>query len=66
MYLFDTWIPGSIVFWGALVLIVLISSYFRYRTRASRHRMIEKLAEHGQSVSPDLIDRIESGKDLRK
>ena len=66
MYLFDTWIPGSIVFWGALVLIVLISSYFRYRTRASRHRMMEKLAEHGQSVSPELIDRIERGKDLRK
>ena len=66
MMLFDTWIPGSIVFWGALVLIVLISSYFRYRTRASRHRMMEKLAEHGQSVSPELIDRIESGKDLRK
>jgi len=66
MMLFDTWIPGSIVFWGAIVLIVLFSSYFRYRTRASRHRMMEKLAEHGQSVSPELIDRIESGKDLRK
>jgi hypothetical protein len=66
MMLFDTWIPGSIVFWGALVLIVFFGSYFRYRTRASRHRMMEKLAEHGQSVSPELIDRIESGKDLRK
>jgi len=29
MMLFDTWIPGAIVFWGAIVLIVLISSYFR-------------------------------------
>jgi hypothetical protein len=66
MMLFDTWIPGNIVFWGALVLIVFFSSYFRYRTRESRHRMMEKLAEHGQSVSPELIDRIESGKDLRK
>jgi len=62
MMLFDTWIPGAIVFWGAIVLIVLISSYFRYRTRASRHRMLEKLAEKGQSVTPELLDRIESGK----
>ena len=59
MMLFDTWIPGSIVFWGAVVLIVLISSYFRYRTRASRHRMLEKLAEKGQAVTPELLDRIE-------
>jgi hypothetical protein len=65
MMLFDTWIPGSIVFWGALVLIVFFSSYFRYRTRASRHRMMEKLAEQGQSVSPELIDRIENGKRLK-
>jgi hypothetical protein len=63
MYLFDTWIPGSIVFWGALVLIVLISSYFRYRTRASHHRMMEKLAEKGQSVTPAPTDRME---DLRQ
>ena len=66
MWMGDFWFPSSLVFWGAIVLIVFFSSYFRYRTRASRHRMMEKLAEHGQSVSPELIDRIESGKDLRK
>ena len=54
MMLFDTWIPGSIAFWGAIVLIVLISSYFRYRTRASHHRMVERLAEKG--LTPEQID----------
>jgi hypothetical protein len=66
MMLFDTWIPGSIVFWGAIVLIVFFSSYFRYRTRASRHRMLEKLAEKGQTISPKVLHDIEGGKDLRK
>ena len=65
MWVFDTWFPGSIVFWGALVLIVFISAYFRYRTRASRHRLVEKLAEKGQPLSPELLDRIESGKRLK-
>ena len=65
MMLFDTWIPGAIMFWGAIVLIVLISSYFRYRTRASRHRMLEKLAEKGMAPSKELLDQIESGKELK-
>ena len=58
MYLFDTWIPGNIVFWGAIVLIVFFSSYFRYRTRESHHRMVEKLAEKGITPSKELLDRI--------
>jgi hypothetical protein len=29
------------MFWGAIVFIVFFSSYFRYRARVSRHRMIE-------------------------
>jgi len=62
MMLFDTWFPGNLVFWGAIVLIVFFSSYFRYRTRESRHRMLEKLAEKGQTVSTDLLGRIDEGK----
>ena len=63
MELFGTGIPGDAVFWGALVLIVFFGSYFRYRTNASRHRMLEKLAEKGQSVTPAPTDRME---DLRQ
>ena len=62
MELFGTWLPGDAVFWGAIVLIVFFSSYFRYRTRASHHRMMEKLAEKGQTVTPNLLGRIDDEK----
>ena len=62
MWMGDFWFPSSLVLWGALVLIVFFSSYFRYRTRASHHRMLERLAEKGQTVSTDLLGRIDSEK----
>ena len=62
MDVFGAWIPGNAVFWGAIVLIVFFSSLFRFLTRASRHRMIERLTEKGQNVTPELLDRIDSGK----
>ncbi len=43
------------IFWGAIVLIVFISNFFGYRERVSRHRAIEKLAEKGQPVPPELL-----------
>jgi hypothetical protein len=45
----------NIVFWGAIVLFVLIGSYFKYKTRESQHRLLEKLAEKGQAISPELL-----------
>ena len=62
MMLFDTWLPGNIVFWGAIILIVFFSGLFKYLTRASRHRMIERLTDKGQNVTPELLDRIDSEK----
>ncbi len=55
-------LPGGSILWIALILIVFVSSFFRYRTRASRHRMLEKLAEKGQAISPELLAQIEGGK----
>lgn len=55
-------LPGGSILWIALILIVFVSSFFRYRTRASHHRMLEKLAEKGQTISPELLAQIESGK----
>jgi hypothetical protein len=48
----------SMIFWGAIVCFVLIGSYFKYRTRESEHRMLERLAEKGQTISPDLLANI--------
>lgn len=44
------------VFWLAIVAIMFVMSFFGYRERASRHRMIETLAEKGQPIPPELID----------
>lgn len=44
------------IFWGAIVLIVFLSNFFGYRERTSRHRMIEKLAEKGQPIPPELLN----------
>jgi hypothetical protein len=43
------------IFWIAVVFIVFVTSFFRYRERASRHRMIETLAEKGQPVPPEML-----------
>lgn len=47
---------SSLVFWGAIVAIVVVSNFFSYRAQASRHRMIETLAEKGQPIPPDLLN----------
>lgn len=46
---------STIIFWAAIVLIVFCSSYFSYRSRASRHRLIETMVEKGQPIPPELL-----------
>jgi hypothetical protein len=46
---------STIIFWGAIVAIVLVGNYFSYKTQASRHRMMEIMAEKGQSVPPEMM-----------
>jgi hypothetical protein len=48
-------LDSTIIFWGAIVLIVIVGNYFSYKSQASRHRMMETLAEKGQPVPPELI-----------
>ena len=59
------WVTSTVVFWGAIVLFVFISSLFRYLTRSSQHRMLEKLAEKGQTLSPELLSSLGNGSDRR-
>jgi hypothetical protein len=58
MFFEHNFMSSTVVFWGAIVLFVLIGSYFKYRTRSSEHRMLEKIAESGQSLSPELLSRL--------
>lgn len=46
---------SSLIFWGAIVAIVFAGNFFSYRTQASRHRMMETLAEKGQPIPPELL-----------
>jgi hypothetical protein len=62
MPFFDFWFPHNMVFWGAIVLIVFIASFFRFLSHRSRNRMLERLADKGHSLTPELIDRIDQMK----
>ena len=59
--MFNHWDTDVILFWGAIVLIVLISNAFSFWARASKHRMIEKMVEKGQTISPELLAGISNG-----
>jgi hypothetical protein len=48
------WWPTAVM-WFGIVCIVLIGNYFNYKRRASRDRMLEKFAEHGQAPPLDLF-----------
>ncbi len=53
-----------VIFWAAIAFIVLVTSFFSYRAQASHHRMIEKLAEKGQPIPPELLAG--GGRDSRR
>ncbi len=44
-----------IIIWGAILLLVFITSFFTYLNRRNRYRVLEKIAEKGDSLSPELI-----------
>ena len=48
-------LDSTLIFWGAIVIIVVAGNYFSYRSQSSRHRMMETLAEKGQPIPPDLV-----------
>jgi len=55
----DFWIPHYPLFWAAAVLVVLIAGLFNYLTHLSRNRMLRRLAEMGNRITPELLDRID-------
>lgn len=60
------WMTSGAVMWIGIVLIVLIGHYFGYKRRESRDRMLEKIAEHGQSLSPAVTaELLSEGKDRK-
>ena len=44
------------LFWIAVLAIIFVVSFFRYRERTSRYRAIETLAEKGHQIPPDMLN----------
>lgn len=63
MYFGDHWISSSVIFWVAIVLIVIVSNFFRHQSRVAKYKMMETLAEKGQTISPDLLRDMGNGRE---
>lgn len=50
------------IFWIAIVIIVFLGTFFSYRERSARYRTIQTLAEKGQPIPPELLDRGRPGR----
>jgi len=55
MFIFPHSVGVVVVFWVAVVAMVFFGNFFSYRERASRHRMIETLAEKGQPIPTEYL-----------
>jgi hypothetical protein len=56
MISFHGW-ESAIIFWGAIAAIMVAGSYFRYKSQASHHRLLETMAEKGQQIPTELLTR---------
>lgn len=53
----DHGLLNTAVTWGAIVIIVVVSRYFRHQSRIAKYQMLEKMAEKGQTIPPDVLAR---------
>lgn len=57
--------PATLILVLGVVVIVFMTQFFSYRERASRHRVIETLAEKGQPIPPELLTSSRHSSDWR-
>ena len=50
--------PQGLVFWSAIVLIILIVALRKYFTERERQRTLRVAIERGQPIDPDLLQKI--------
>ncbi|GAA0537671.1 hypothetical protein FHS83_003480 [Rhizomicrobium palustre] len=48
------------IFWASVVLIVFFVSFFGYLGRRNKYRLLEKLAESGKTIPPELLQSLDS------
>jgi dolichol kinase len=56
------WVGPSAVFWIAIAAIAIAGSYFGHRARIAKYKMMETLAEKGQTLpsnlTPELLEAV--------
>lgn len=51
-----------VIIWTAILLLVFIVSLFSYLSRRSKYQLLERLAEKGQTLTPEMLSSISSGR----
>jgi len=57
-YPFDS---AVLISWVGIVLIIFMVFFFVYMNRRAKYRVLEKLAEKGQTLSPEVLRGIAGG-----
>lgn len=50
-----------VIIWTAILLLVFIVSLFKYLSRRSKYQLLERLAEKGQQLTPEMLQGITNG-----
>ena len=46
------------MFFATIVAIVLGSIYFSHQSRVQKYKVIEKMLDHGQTLTPDMLESL--------
>lgn len=57
----DFQIHPLIIIWVAILLLIFIVMFFNFLSKRSKYRMIERLAERGQALTPEILSGIANG-----
>jgi hypothetical protein len=58
---FDTLVNDLITpmfFFGTVLAIVVVSLYYTHKNRTAKYRLVEKLLEQGQTLTPEMLENI--------
>jgi len=52
-----------VIIWGSILGLVFIVMFFKYLGRRSKYRLLETLAEKGQTLTPEMMAGLTNGHD---
>lgn len=57
--------PDTLIFFFSVVMIVFIVKITSFRRHQLKVRLIEKMIEQGQNITPEVLDRLGVGNDCK-